>query len=481
MSALSAVLLSLAVLTPILSSAAPLSSRTFVLNSTAPTQYLENAITAQFMNQQFAALSETDPCTGNATACIGGSFAMCVSEAWALTPCASGLVCAALPQSSTLGTVLSCDSLSDISQHFAFAGVDSGPGNATDVSGDDGCDDSGSGVEGNATSALPAAPVSSSNSSAVSVPVRRFHRRQLSNTTGDPAVIVNGLSTVPLNTAPATSVVAVPSISVAVTGTTTFAPSAITSASVSTGISTTSALSAPATTASISAAGSPGAEATTVIGADGLPTALVVVTVPATGPAVACTTSAQAVPSAPAAGAAALPADPTSIALAAGVIPTTTSTLTVTAGATTVPDTGATGAASSPAIPSASDAGAAATGVSVLPNPLTSAAASVPLASSAAAVPSVLPNPANGSVTASPAPASVEGESVVEASSAPIVAASSVPNVAASITSVAAAQSASVAATSSASVVEASSASVGSSSPAAAASPSPTSPFDFQT
>ncbi|KAJ7698655.1 hypothetical protein B0H17DRAFT_898127, partial [Mycena rosella] len=88
--------------------------------------YLENAITARFMNQQFAGIAATDACTGNTTACVAGSFAMCISDAWVLTPCASGLVCAAVPQSSTLGTVLSCDSLDDVAQRFAVAGVDSG-------------------------------------------------------------------------------------------------------------------------------------------------------------------------------------------------------------------------------------------------------------------------------------------------------------------------------------------------------------------
>ncbi|KAJ7636966.1 hypothetical protein FB45DRAFT_907905 [Roridomyces roridus] len=132
-------------------------------NSAAPQPYVENAITAQFFNQQFAAMAETDPCTGNQTACVNGAFAMCVEDEWVITPCASGLVCAAVPQSSTVGYVLSCDTTADIEQHFAFAGIDSGLGNAT----------------GNATtSALPVAPTASAN--ATLAPVRRFHPRQLS-------------------------------------------------------------------------------------------------------------------------------------------------------------------------------------------------------------------------------------------------------------------------------------------------------------
>ncbi|KAJ6616446.1 hypothetical protein B0H10DRAFT_1799499, partial [Mycena sp. CBHHK59/15] len=119
-------LLSLAVLAPLRSGAAPLVLRANFLNSTAPTQYLENAITARFMNQQFANMSAADACSGNATACIAGAYAMCVSSAWVLTPCAANLVCVAMPQSSTLGTVLSCDTPADIAQRFAIAGVDSG-------------------------------------------------------------------------------------------------------------------------------------------------------------------------------------------------------------------------------------------------------------------------------------------------------------------------------------------------------------------
>ncbi|KAJ7253694.1 hypothetical protein B0H12DRAFT_1017440 [Mycena haematopus] len=150
--------------------AAPL----FSLSSSAPAQYLENAVTARFMNQQFANMAETDACTGNATVCINGSFAMCVEDAWVLTPCASGLVCAAVPQSSTLGVVLSCDNPDDISQRFAFAGVDSAL-NATTASD---CDND---APATSTSALPATSISSQSAAATSLAVRRFHPRQIPN------------------------------------------------------------------------------------------------------------------------------------------------------------------------------------------------------------------------------------------------------------------------------------------------------------
>ncbi|KAJ7660246.1 hypothetical protein DFH06DRAFT_1326381 [Mycena polygramma] len=51
----------LLVLAPIRSNAAPQS----LFNSTASSQYLENTITARFMNQKFADMAATDSCAGN--------------------------------------------------------------------------------------------------------------------------------------------------------------------------------------------------------------------------------------------------------------------------------------------------------------------------------------------------------------------------------------------------------------------------------
>jgi len=89
-----------------------------------------------------------------------------------------------MPESSTLGTVLSCDSVDDISQRFAFAGVESGLGagsNATDAGDCDGEDEDGSTSEA-ATSSLSATPVLNTSAvaaAATSLAARRFHRRQI--------------------------------------------------------------------------------------------------------------------------------------------------------------------------------------------------------------------------------------------------------------------------------------------------------------
>jgi hypothetical protein len=53
----------LALLAPLQSTAAPF-PLSATLNSVASAQYIENAITARFMNQQFANTTKTDSCTG---------------------------------------------------------------------------------------------------------------------------------------------------------------------------------------------------------------------------------------------------------------------------------------------------------------------------------------------------------------------------------------------------------------------------------
>ncbi|KAJ7089267.1 hypothetical protein B0H15DRAFT_780275 [Mycena belliarum] len=196
----STLLLSLVLLAPIRTNAAPLLQRNSLLNSTAPMQYLENAITARFMNQQFASLNETDVCSGNMTACIGISFAMCVSDVWVLTPCANGLACAAVPQSSKLGVVLSCDSADDISQRFAFAGVDSGleSDDGGDCDGDDDDDDDDdSSISAISTVSSPTSAPSSSAAAVTAAPGlanRRLHRRQLAGVSGSRLYFISYLT-----------------------------------------------------------------------------------------------------------------------------------------------------------------------------------------------------------------------------------------------------------------------------------------------
>jgi len=59
-------------------------------------------------------------------ACVTSQFAQCVDGKWALTPCAAGLKCYALPLVNKAGTSLVCDTQDDALARFAAAGVSGG-------------------------------------------------------------------------------------------------------------------------------------------------------------------------------------------------------------------------------------------------------------------------------------------------------------------------------------------------------------------
>ena len=67
---------------------------------------LDNGLKAQALNAQFATLTADAPCTDGQNACVNGNFAQCVAGRFALTPCAGGLSCVALPLVNSPGTRL---------------------------------------------------------------------------------------------------------------------------------------------------------------------------------------------------------------------------------------------------------------------------------------------------------------------------------------------------------------------------------------
>ncbi|KAI0701970.1 hypothetical protein BC835DRAFT_1264342, partial [Cytidiella melzeri] len=84
----------------------------------------QNGLDAQKLNAQFATLKSTDACTEGQQACVENSFAQCVSGAWALSQCAGGTVCVALPLVNKAGTSLTCDTQADAIARMQAAGVD---------------------------------------------------------------------------------------------------------------------------------------------------------------------------------------------------------------------------------------------------------------------------------------------------------------------------------------------------------------------
>ncbi|KAF8067718.1 carbohydrate-binding module family 19 protein [Lyophyllum atratum] len=137
-------------------------------NTTTPTTtpntaQKQNGLDAQQLNVKFASLKASDACQDGEMACVTNSFAQCVSGKWAVTPCAAGIQCVALPLVNKPGTSIVCDSNADALARFAAAGVQGGitgtasndTGNTTDTTTDNGgseggddCEDDNAGSDG---------------------------------------------------------------------------------------------------------------------------------------------------------------------------------------------------------------------------------------------------------------------------------------------------------------------------------------------
>ncbi|KAJ7449667.1 hypothetical protein FB451DRAFT_1287614 [Mycena latifolia] len=157
-----------------LARAAPLIKR--IPASTSSDFHLQNGLDAQKLNAQFQTLTASSPCTEGEQACVGTSFAQCVSGTFTLTPCASGTVCAALPLVNKAGTSITCDTSADVAARIAATGATGGvdgsqsttsdPSSSDADSSDSDCDESESSTEtpSSTTAAVAAASVSPSAS-----------------------------------------------------------------------------------------------------------------------------------------------------------------------------------------------------------------------------------------------------------------------------------------------------------------------------
>jgi hypothetical protein len=87
---------------------------------------LQNGKDAIALNQKFAGLTAGSACTDGEQACVGDSFAQCVGGKFALTGCAGGTTCAALPLVNKAGTSIACTTPADRDARIAATGATAG-------------------------------------------------------------------------------------------------------------------------------------------------------------------------------------------------------------------------------------------------------------------------------------------------------------------------------------------------------------------
>lgn len=87
---------------------------------------LQNGKDAQALNAGFSKLNANSPCSGTAPSCVGGDFAQCVAGKFALTPCAGGTQCFALPLVNSPGTSVTCATEADAVSRIADTGATGG-------------------------------------------------------------------------------------------------------------------------------------------------------------------------------------------------------------------------------------------------------------------------------------------------------------------------------------------------------------------
>lgn len=88
--------------------------------------HLQNGQDAQKLNASFKTLSATSSCTAGQNACVNGGFAQCVNGQFAVTQCAGGLQCVALPLVNSKGTSITCDTAADAAARIAATGATGG-------------------------------------------------------------------------------------------------------------------------------------------------------------------------------------------------------------------------------------------------------------------------------------------------------------------------------------------------------------------
>lgn len=95
---------------------------------------LANGQAAQALNAEFAGLSADSPCEAGQNACVDGGFAQCVGGSFAITQCAGGSSCFALPLVNAPGTSITCALESDAEARIAASGATGGiTGNGGDA------------------------------------------------------------------------------------------------------------------------------------------------------------------------------------------------------------------------------------------------------------------------------------------------------------------------------------------------------------
>lgn len=87
---------------------------------------LQNGLDAQKLNAQFATLTASSPCTEGTSSCVNGQFAQCSGGKLALSQCAAGTQCFALPLVNDVGTSITCDTQADAQARIAATGAAGG-------------------------------------------------------------------------------------------------------------------------------------------------------------------------------------------------------------------------------------------------------------------------------------------------------------------------------------------------------------------
>lgn len=95
----------------------------------------QNAADAEALNAKFATLSASSPCTSGQNACVNGQFAQCSNGKFALSPCAAGTTCCALPLVNSRGTSITCDTPADRDARIAAAKGSGGSAPASNPAG----------------------------------------------------------------------------------------------------------------------------------------------------------------------------------------------------------------------------------------------------------------------------------------------------------------------------------------------------------
>ncbi|KAL5518696.1 hypothetical protein ACEPAH_379 [Sanghuangporus vaninii] len=143
----------------------------------------QNGEDAINQNQQFASLTADSACNTGDNACVNQEFAQCVDGKFILTPCGSGLICAALPLVNSQGTTVTCTTQSDLETRIAATGASDSDGSG-DSSGST-SDSSSSSASSSGSSTTRESSSSSSRSSTAAASSQTSSSSSNSNNNGN--------------------------------------------------------------------------------------------------------------------------------------------------------------------------------------------------------------------------------------------------------------------------------------------------------